>query len=192
MSIELYESVPGFDQPIALMRACHRRIFACIDTLERLSRHLETHGADAEARGAAQRLLNYFHESAPHHHDDEDQDLFPLLREYRDHPESHPQLVDWVDRLTREHDDLEAGWSRMEPALERIAVGEPASLDGAQSWIDHYRSHLELEERAVLPLAEHLLTPEQLSRIGSAMARRRSRPATSEDGTAGDGATVHE
>ncbi|MGM0553529.1 MAG: hemerythrin domain-containing protein [Pseudomonadota bacterium] len=190
MPIEWNGSVPGFDDPIALMRACHRRIFACIDTLERLARHLETHGADAEAQGAARRLLAYFHESAPHHHDDEDQDLFPLLREYRDHPESHPQLGDWVERLTREHDDLEAGWNQMEPALERIAAGEPASLDGARAWIDHYRTHLELEERAVLPLAEHLLTPEQLTRIGSAMARRRNVGIPNPTTATGDASSV--
>ncbi|WP_018938076.1 MULTISPECIES: hemerythrin domain-containing protein [unclassified Thioalkalivibrio] len=173
MHAQLHESVPGFQQPIELLRACHRRILNSLDILERLPAHLADKGADEEARGAAQRVLNYFHEAAPNHHADEDQDLFPVLRQHCGHPESHPQLCEWLDRLTAEHDEIEAGWDRLEPALQRIAAGQPADLDGADAWIRQYRIHLDLEERAVLPFAEHLLGPEDRRAIGAAMAARR-------------------
>ncbi|WP_017941594.1 MULTISPECIES: hemerythrin domain-containing protein [unclassified Thioalkalivibrio] len=173
MHEQLYESVPGFQQPIELLRACHRRILNSLDILERLPAHLAEKGADEEARTAAQRVLNYFHEAAPNHHADEDQDLFPVLRQHCGHPESHPQLCEWLDRLTAEHDEIETGWDRLEPALESIAHGKVTDLTGAEAWIRQYRIHLDLEERAVLPFAEHLLGPDERRTIGAAMAARR-------------------
>ncbi len=173
MHLQLHETVPGFQQPIELLRACHRRILNSLDILERLPAHLAEKGADEEARTAAQRVLNYFHEAAPNHHADEDEDLFPLLRRHCGHPDSHPQLCEWLDHLTAEHDEIEAGWDRLEPALERIARGEATDLNGAEAWIHQYRIHLDLEERAVLPFAEHLLGPDERRRIGASMAARR-------------------
>ncbi|WP_018139949.1 hemerythrin domain-containing protein [Thioalkalivibrio sp. ALJ7] len=173
MDLHLHKPIPGFQQPIELLRACHRRIFNSLDILERLPARLQDNGVDEEARTAADRILKYFHEAAPNHHADEDEDLFPLLRRHCDHPESHPQLCEWLDRLTAEHTEIEAGWDRLEPDLERIASGERAELTGAAAWIEQYRVHLDLEERAVLPFAEYLLGPEDRRAIGASMAARR-------------------
>src|SRR5438046_387211 len=60
--------------------ACHERIHSQLGTLERLAPHLETKGCDAEAKSAAQAVLRYFDTSGAMHHQDEDQDLFPVLR----------------------------------------------------------------------------------------------------------------
>ncbi|WP_018137747.1 MULTISPECIES: hemerythrin domain-containing protein [unclassified Thioalkalivibrio] len=176
MKLHLQEPAPGFHRPIELLRACHRRITNCLDTMERLSGHIEQHGADAEAQSAARRVLAYFEQAAPQHHADEDQDLFPILQAYRDHPEAHPQLGEWMDRLSAEHPQLEAGWDALEPALQNIAAGHADPLEGATDWIQRYRAHLELEEQAVLPLAEHLLNAEERARIGRSMAHRRGIP----------------
>ncbi|WP_028491118.1 hemerythrin domain-containing protein [Thioalkalivibrio sp. ALE19] len=173
MNLQMNEPLPGFDRPLEVLRACHRRLKGCLETLDRLQAHVPDHGADAEAQAAAQRLLKYFHASAPHHHADEDEDLFPRLKGLGNHPDCHPQLPDWLDRLTAEHETLENGWSRLEPALLDIAEGRDASLDGAAEWIDQYRRHLALEEEAVLPLAEHLLDADQCRAVGESMARRR-------------------
>ncbi|WP_018877578.1 hemerythrin domain-containing protein [Thioalkalivibrio sp. ALE28] len=173
MHLQLHETVPGFQQPVELLRACHRRILNSLDILERLPAHLAAKGADEEARTAAERVLKYFHEAAPNHHADEDEDLFPLLQRHCDHPDSHPQLCEWLERLSAEHAEIEAGWDRLEPALQRIADGSTAELTGAEAWIRQYRVHLDLEERAVLPFAEHLLSPEERHTIGARMAARR-------------------
>lgn len=176
MKLQLHEPAPGFHRPIDLLRACHRRITNCLDLLERLPDHIEQHGANADAQSAARRLLAYFEQAAPHHHADEDEDLFPILYTYRDHPEAHPQLAEWIDRLAAEHGPLEAGWDALEPALQTIASGQPSSLAGATQWIERYRSHLELEEHAVLPLAEHLLSAKERAQLGRSMAHRRGIP----------------
>ncbi|WP_018862743.1 hemerythrin domain-containing protein [Thioalkalivibrio sp. ALJ3] len=176
MKLQLHEPAPGFHRPIDLLRACHRRITSCLDTLERLPGHLEQHGADAQAQSAARRVLAYFEQAAPQHHADEDEDLFPILNAYRNHPEAHPQLGEWIDRLSAEHPHLEADWDALEPALQIIASGHTDPLQGAGDWIRHYRAHLELEDNAVLPLADHLLSAEERTRIGRSMARRRGIP----------------
>ena len=173
MNLQLHEPAPGMDRPIELLRACHRRLAARLDTLERLSGHLAAHGADADAQTAARRVLNYFDQAAPQHHADEDQDLFPLLYTLASHPECHPDLLDTLDRLGAEHDELEADWARLRAAIAQIADGEACALDGAGDWVRRYRAHLETEECFVLPQAELLLTPDHLARIGRSMGERR-------------------
>ncbi|WP_019626753.1 hemerythrin domain-containing protein [Thioalkalivibrio sp. ALJT] len=173
MHLQFHETAPGFQQPIELLRACHRRILNTLDILERLPAHLSTKGADADARAAAQRVLDYFHKAAPHHHADEDEDLFPLLRRHRDAADSPPRLCTWLDRLSAEHEVLEAGWDRQRPALQRVVDRRTTDLPDPGPWIRQYRLHLDLEERAILPFAERLLSPEERHTIGASMAARR-------------------
>ena len=44
------KTAPGFDDPLALLRACHERITERLDILERLPGHLSANGPDAGAR----------------------------------------------------------------------------------------------------------------------------------------------
>jgi hypothetical protein len=46
---------PGFDDPLGMLVACHRRIERELITLGRLQRHLPEHGCDDAARAAASR-----------------------------------------------------------------------------------------------------------------------------------------
>ena len=70
---------PGFDDPLGMLAACHRRIERELATLERLQRHLPEHGCDDDARAAAGAILKYFDGAAPNHDADEEQSLFPRL-----------------------------------------------------------------------------------------------------------------
>src|ERR1700674_5599716 len=71
----------GFDDPLEMLLACHRRIEKQLDTLKRLRAHLEARGVDAEASAAAQAVLRYFLKAAVDHQEDEEEDLFPLLEQ---------------------------------------------------------------------------------------------------------------
>ena len=79
MSAPLTPALAGFDEPIEMLKACHERIERQLSTLERLLPHLAANGCDGEARQAAANILRYFNEAGPHHHADEEQDLFPFL-----------------------------------------------------------------------------------------------------------------
>ena len=58
----------SFDQPLALLRACHDKILQQCATLEKLAAHLLTHGNDAPAQQAAQGRGQDLHGSGPPHH----------------------------------------------------------------------------------------------------------------------------
>jgi len=77
----LFDTTVGFDDPLEMLLACHRRIEKQLDTLKRLRAHMDARGVDAEASLAAQAVLRYFLVAAANHHDDEEKDLFPLLEQ---------------------------------------------------------------------------------------------------------------
>ena len=167
-------SAPGFDDPLGMLAACHRRIERQLATLDRLQRHLPEHGCDDEARAAAGAILKYFDGPAPNHHADEEQSLFPRLRA------REASAGELVDELEHDHETLAARWRRLRPLLAGIAAGVRANLSPKQ--VDDlraaYAAHIAREEGLLIPLAARALDAESLRRIGEEMAARRGVDAT--------------
>jgi hemerythrin-like domain-containing protein len=164
---------PSFDEPLEMLAACHERIEAQLATLERLGPHLEKKGCDAEAKSAAQAVLRYFDTAGKLHHQDEDEDLFPLLRG-RAGVAGRPEVAAAIDELEREHGTMDGQWTRLRERLLAIAGGE-ARLDPEDvarfAWL--YRRHMDREATAVLPFARETLDPAQRASLGERMAARR-------------------
>lgn len=157
---------PGFDDPLGLLAACHERIENHCQTLLRLQEHVVTHGFDADAQLTARRVLHYFDEAGRRHHEDEEQDLQPLLLPYR----NDIRLQEW-DRLMAEHRSLEALYK---PLAEVLAAHDPGQRSlPAGPFVDLMRTHLVVENTLILPAARSLLTASELTELGQAMARRR-------------------
>ena len=170
-------SVPllaDFDHPIEMLAACHERIEAQCETLQRLSLHLPQHGADEQARQAASAVMRYFDTAGRHHQDDEEQDLFPQLVAAA-RGENGYRVALLVARLKREHAEIEKAWLALRDRLKRIAIGEHAVVDEltVSLFASAYRDHIAIEEANLFPLAEMLLVPAQLAKLGRRMARRR-------------------
>ncbi len=163
----LGETAPDFSDPLALLAACHGRMLGLCDLLERLPAHQATHGNDDELAAAANRLLRYFDQAAPLHHQDEEQDLLPLLGDRLESAVRH--------RLEREHEEQHALWARLRADLLAAIEGRPHPLEAAQiqAFVEACRSHIDFEETQVLPLARTTLDAEALARLGRAMAARR-------------------
>jgi hemerythrin-like domain-containing protein len=164
---------PSFDEPLEMLAACHERIEAQLRTLERLGPHLEKHGCDAEAKAAAQAVLRYFDSAGRLHHQDEDEDLFPLLRG-RAGVAGRPEVAAAIEELEREHETMEAQWVRLRARLEAVTAGEarlPAEDVARFAWL--YRRHMDLEATAVLPFARETLDEGHRAMLGSRMAARR-------------------
>ena len=163
-------AAPTFDDPLAMLRACHGRIGAQCVTLERLASHLSTHGNDAQAMQAAHAILRYFDTAGQHHHQDEEGDLFPALLTTNDSV-AHTLIT----RLLHEHQGLEAAWQSLRPLLLAIGEARSSTLDDTivHHFIQVYARHIEVENGSLLPLAAHLLNEEQLQHIGQNMATRR-------------------
>lgn len=177
------DPTPGFDDPLGVLRACHRRIAERLDLLERLPEYLETHGPDTAAQSAAQRVLNYFERAAGHHHADEEEDLFPILREARGRPGWDDRLMAVLEELEVEHQRLAWRWARVQPSLVAIARGKRGPALRPEALIQAYHAHMKVEDEVILPLADLLLNPPELQRMGAAMQKRRG---LSDPGISGD------
>ena len=59
-NVTMSDELPGFDEPLALLRACHKNILAHCDRLEALVAHIDEQGIDDEARKAARDIVRYF------------------------------------------------------------------------------------------------------------------------------------
>lgn len=172
------QPLPSFDQPLEMLAACHQRIEAQLATLERMAAHLQETGCDADVRSAAQSVLHYFDTAGALHHQDEDQDLFPLLRA-RAAAEGHAAIAAAIDELEREHATMDLQWRRLRARLLEIARGEGA-LDADEvarfAWL--YRRHMDRESAALLPFARETLDCAQRAALGKRMAARRTSTAS--------------
>lgn len=164
---------PGFDRPLDVLEACHGRIAKQCDTLDKLLTHLPVNGADAQAQQAARAVLAYFDTAAVHHHDDEERNLFPLLELV-----GASGACDLVETLTLEHGELALLWRRLRMELQQIESAAAPSVDEVltRRFIALNRSHLELENTHVLPLARQVLGTAEIERLGRAMSARRGLP----------------
>ncbi|TFW29175.1 pyridoxamine 5'-phosphate oxidase [Massilia horti] len=174
MSNFLLEPAPDFDQPIAVLKHCHGRIRKQLATLEKLLPYLPEHGADESARKAAQAVLKYFDKAAHLHHEDEEQDLFPMLRAVAQ-GEDAASLQALVPLIVQEHHQMDAMWQDLHEQLTAIASGSGTALSASivQRFSQQYAAHMEREENVIAPMALRLFSPAQMAQLGSAMQRRR-------------------
>ncbi len=167
------EAAPDFSKPLALLRACHERILHNCNTLERLLEHLQQHDLDSDARQAAGKIHRYFSTAGQFHHQDEEQDLFPLLAR------QSLKLADRVHRLRQEHNQMDALWQQLAPLLAKPAnitdLAAFASL--VEKFTTSYRNHIAFENEEVLEMAEHILSRDAQKKLGAKMAERRGQPA---------------
>lgn len=158
-----------FDDPLAMLSACHERLRRQLATLARLERHLPEHGLDNDARVAARAILRYFDTAAVHHHADEEKSVIPRL------VARVPEARAIVERVEAEHGDLAAIWRRLRPLLSGIAAGQRAALPPrlVREITGAYDAHMEFEESMLIPLAREALLPLEIAVIGREMAERR-------------------
>jgi hemerythrin-like domain-containing protein len=165
----LPEALPGFDDPLALLRACHRKMLAQCDLLDTLVAQARAGELDDTARKAAQDVTRYFSSSAPLHHRDEEQDLFPRINR------QSLRIAELVHSLKQEHQELDSLWETLAPELRRIpAAGfSDAFLKAAGRFCELSRQHVNRENMELLPLLASSLSTQELGYIGEAMAKRR-------------------
>ena len=111
----LHENLPGFDEPLALLRACHKNILDHCDRLEGLVTHIDTQGIDDEARQAARNIVRYFSSSALLHHRDEEEDLFPRMNR------QSIKIAELIRDLKQQHVKLDQLWEIIVPELKKTS-----------------------------------------------------------------------
>jgi len=160
----------GFDEPFEMLDACHQRVERMLVLLERLSAHGASHGADEQAQQAARDVMRYFDLVAPHHHEDEERHVLPLLR-----AQGNGALA---ERVLQQHTAMAAAWAGVRSVLCAVEQGRwpEGHLDIAAQWRAFaalYREHIALEEREVFPAARLQIDDQGLRAMADEMARRR-------------------
>ncbi len=177
MPVQIGTKTHDFSDPTGLLTDCHRRIEMFLGSLRRGAQFIDS-PLTSDARKALETALRYFREAAPKHTKDEEESLFPRLREIhtaeienalsalealeddhrradRLHAEVHALGVQW----------LEAGHlSAHEADRFRRAVNDLATI---------YGQHIRIEDSIVFPAAQRALSRTQKAAIADEMASRR-------------------
>lgn len=189
MPVQIGTRDHDFTDPTGLLSDCHRRIVMFIDTLQAVADVIDL-AATEDVRRALESALRYFSQAAPKHTADEEESLFPRLRQISD-PEvtaafSKLQELEeehrWANPLHVEVEQLgekyltEGSLSSQEVTRFRTAIRDLRSM---------YQRHIGIEDGIVFPLAARLLSEQDKSAIAKEMADRREvRLVASDKGTA--------
>jgi hemerythrin-like domain-containing protein len=178
MPVSIGASENSFANPIGLLSDCHRRIEKFLQALLTVATRVAGGPLDAEQRRVLETALKYFREAAPKHTADEEEDLFPKLRQLAS-PRVSTVLAD-VDRLEAEHKTAEASHREIEALCGRwldrnfLPAQDAAHLRRLLTFLsDLYRAHIRTEEEQVFPAAQAELSESELQTIGRRMASRR-------------------
>ncbi len=189
MPIRLGEAPQAsFEEPLALLSDCHRRIERFLGVLVRVTDEQHGGALTAEQRSAVETALRYFREAAPRHTADEEQSLFPRLRAASTDPALRGSataaqlsaVLARVEALENEHkiatelhtrvDQLAGAWLRD----GKLPAGEAEELGGALHRLQQlYAEHIGVEDREVFPLAAQVLSSGEQAALGVEMALRR-------------------
>jgi hemerythrin-like domain-containing protein len=166
---------PGFDDPLGLMQALHMRLEQRAALLDRLAEHVRHHGSDDDARATAGHVMRCFDEDCPMHHDDEEEDLFPMLRAAT--PAAEQARVEiLIAGLVAQHREMHAAYDALRPQLAAVVDGRLGAIE--QALVDRLHAlcaqHVTLEESELFPFARAHLDAAALEDLGRAMAARRN------------------
>lgn len=166
------------EDPFHLLTECHRRVEHFSGLMLRLDAHLRRSGLDASARQAAGDVLRYFDQAAPLHHQDEEEEVFPVLVARGSEVERAG-----VSALEADHLRLLAGWMRWRGVLMQLIsrpdpeAGGPVAGLGERGelsdWVRAYAAHIAEEETRWFPAARRLMTSEERVLVLRRMRARR-------------------
>lgn len=157
-----------WDEPIEMLYACHGKVKNFCRQLQLLPDYLDKNGVNQAVKNDVQQILNYFNQSAPLHHDDEEKDFFPALIKQR------PEAQTDVDLLEAQHIELHRNWDELSAQLVALLNGEIQHIDREliKRFVAGYDQHIAIEE-PLFELGREHLSQEELNSIGQIMADRR-------------------
>ncbi|MDH3286872.1 MAG: hemerythrin domain-containing protein [Betaproteobacteria bacterium] len=170
-----FDPTLDFTRPLELLRVGHQRIQRECDALRHLISNLKERGCDSAAREISARVVRKLDAVTYHHKEDEEQDLLPRMMAAATRGRGSA-LTRMVTDIGTEHQVLQRAWTELRADLQELAAGDRKSLNvlAVDRFVKLYRTHILMEEAAVYPLAEMLLSNEDLTAMGTQMAHRRS------------------
>jgi hemerythrin-like domain-containing protein len=166
----------GFDDPLGMLRDCHRRIERFLRVLCEVARRGQGRALTGEEQDAVRGALHYFREGGERHNRDEEDSLFPRLRQAGAADDLHT-----VEALEHEHADaggLHAAVDRL--YTQWMAAGaltdeqQRTLLDATERLEPLYAAHIATEETVVFPHAAKVLDEVAIAAMGAEFRARRS------------------
>lgn len=164
----------GFDDPIGMLKDCHRRIESFLGILCVVVDRAQGRSLTDDERDAAQAALQYFRTGGQRHTVDEEESLFPRLRK------CDPASFTEIDRLEGDHREathlhrsverLYSAWiesGSLVPVDTRLLLSETARLKQL------YSDHIQVEETVVFARATQALDEQTIAAIGTEFRLRR-------------------
>jgi hemerythrin-like domain-containing protein len=178
MPVQIGSNLHSFSNPTGMLSDCHRRIEMFLGSLQAVAQVLD-HLLEEEAKGALATALRYFREAAPKHTADEEESLFPRMRQ------SHnPEIQSALTRLEALENDHR--WAvPLHAEVERL--GQKCLANGSLSQAETesfrkavsslaalYQQHIRVEDDLIFPAAAKFLSSSEQADIAEEMAARRS------------------
>jgi hemerythrin-like domain-containing protein len=167
-----------FDEPLGLLSDCHRRIEHFLDVLIAVHAKVGGEALSASDRTALEQSLQYFETAAPRHTADEEESLFPRLRDSADPVAA--QALATIERLEHDHGEANAHHQAVDLLVRRwLAAGTLTSAESAElqerlaRLRTLYQRHIAVEDQELFPAAARVLDKDQIGQIGREMAARR-------------------
>lgn len=165
----------GFDDPIGMLKDCHRRIERFLDILCQVAQQAQGRALSIDERSAVESAIRYFFESGPRHNMDEEESLFPRLREV-----PAAAILGNVQRLEAEHEEASALHDEAAQLYSKwIAESGLNTCEGmrlltiTERLQQLYQEHIHIEEDVVFPFAAKLLDRNAVTAMGSEFKARR-------------------
>lgn len=155
----------GIDHPLDFIAEDHMREREVCALIDKLLALVPISDADRE------RIIMFLKDQLPHHLEDEEIDLFPMMLE-RCEPDEDIGKV--IDRLTSDHEHAHAD----APGIIDLIQSEASelSIEARNTMADfarHSRRHLVVENAIILPIARARLTEADLQIMKRHMLERR-------------------
>lgn len=162
MPVQIGAQAHNFSDPTGLLSDCHRRIEMFLRVLEGVASVIDR-PLPEETRGALKSALRYFREAAPKHTADEEESLFPRLRQM--HLPDVEAAIERLEPLEQDHFLAGSLHAEVEALGQRyLATGRLESTGIATfrkaiaSLISIYKQHISIEDDLVFPLAARFLS----------------------------------
>ena len=167
-----------FSNPLELLSDCHRRIERFLAVLVKVARDARGGPLTEQQKTEWTRALDYFHNAAPRHTADEEESLFPRLRQIE--TAQIRDALDHIQELEHDHEKASEWHERVEQlgrrwvAEGRLTAEETDSITEALERLSElYAHHIALEDQTVFPLAAAALAAAEKTSMGAEMAQRR-------------------
>ncbi len=169
-----------FGQPLGLLSDCHRRIEHFLGVLRWILKQNPGKELTDEQRRAIETCVQYFSHAAPRHTADEEESLFPRLRQLGETNQRVREALARIDALEADHDAADKAHNESHQLFNRwlkdgtLLPDEVSRLDELlQALEELYRRHIDVEDNEVFKLAGEVLQQDELRKIGHEMALRR-------------------